>query len=257
MNNNLLIEKEFDMIKSWYEAVDGLYKQDKAKFLKLVDLKADILTDLIGKDDKFTNVLIMGFNPMLWKICKDDHLFKYSMVCYDPSAVEFVRQHEDLKHIDVYHISEIQPAEQFDVVMALDSWFTFFSTESAQRDAISLAYAFTKHTLITTVKDFKNMKSADRLIDPPMVINSKEGNHVFVCHREWSPTDKQQFDETMYQLNNEDIVSCIKEQKRTLYFKQLAKYVHDLGCREFKISQQHFYKNLFSRSYEYIATAKK
>ena len=245
------------MYKQWYEAVDGLYQQDKTKFLKLVDLKADILTDLIVKNEKFTNVLILGFNPMLWKICQDEPNFEYSMVCFSQAQVDFARDHEDLQHIKVHHISEIQPEEQFDVVMALDSWFTRFPTESEQRDGIALAYAFTKHTLITTVKDFKNMKSSDRLIDPPMVINTKDGNHVFVCHREWNPADKQQFLETMYQLNNGNIVSCVKEQKRTLYFKQLAKYLHDIGCREFKISQQHFYKNLFSRSYEYIATAKK
>jgi len=51
--------------------------------------------------------------------------------------------------------------------------------------------------------------------------------------------------------------SFTKEEKRTLYFKQLAKYIHDLGCSSFKISQTQFYKNLFSRSYEYIAVAKK
>ena len=243
--------------KGWYEAVDGLYQQDKNKFLKLVDLKSDILTDLIVKDDKFNNVMILGFNPMLWKICVDFPDFEYSMVCYDQFTVDFAKAHEDLQHLKCYHISEIEPAGQFDVVCALDSWFTRFPTELEQRDAISLAYAFTKHTLITTVKDFKNMKSSDRLIDPPMVINTKDGNHVFVNHREWNPADKQQFDETMYQLNNGKVVSCVKESKRTLYFKQLAKYLHDIGCREFKISQQHFYKNLFSRSYEYIATAKK
>lgn len=245
------------MNKGWYEAVNGLYQQDKTKFLKLVDLKADILTDLIVKDDNFQNVLVLGFNPILWKICQDDPHFKYNMVCYDRAQVDFAKAHEDMQHMNVYHVSEIEPAEQFDVVMALDSYFTRFPTEDKQREAIALAYSFAKHTLITTIKDFKNMKSAERLIDPPMVINSKEGNHVFVCHREWNKSDKQQFDETIYQLNKEHIISCVKETKRTLYFKQLAKYIHDLGCREFKISQQQFYKNLFSRSYEYIAIAKK
>ena len=245
------------MYKEWYQAVNGLYQQDKAKFLKLVDLKTEIVTNIIVKDDKFTNVLIMGFNPLLWKLCLDEPNFKYSMVCYDQDVIDFVRSHEDLQHMDVYHVDEITPSEQFDVVMALDSYFTRFATEDEQRAAIELAHSFTKNTLITTVKDFKNMKSSDRLIDPPMVINSKLGSHVFVNHREWNTNDKQQFTETMYQLCNGSVVACVKEEKRTLYFKQLAKYIHDLGCREFKISQTHFYKNLFSRSYEYIAVARK
>ena len=114
----------------------------------------------------------------------------------------------------------------------------------------------TNKALITTIKDFKNMKSVDRLIDPPMVINGEKASHVFVCHREWDKTDKQKFKETMYQLCCGETKGVVTETKRTLYFKQLAKYIHDLGCKEFKISQTQFYKNLFSRSYEYIAVAK-
>jgi len=248
-------------VATWYEAVNDLYMQDKDKFLKLVELKADIVTDVFknGLKDgyKFDNVMIMGFNPLIWKICKDRPDFEYSMVCYDQAEVDFAKAHDDLKHINVYHVSEIEPKGQFDVVMALDSYFTRFGTESSQRAAIVLAHAFTKNSLVTTVKDFKNIKSIDRLIDPPMVINTKDGSHVFVCHREWNPKDKQQFKETMYQLANGKLESICIEEKRTLYFKQLAKYLHDLGVSDFKISQTQFYKNLFSRSYEYIAIARK
>lgn len=244
-------------LSTWYHAVNDLYLQDKEKFLKLVELKADILTDIVGKDEGFKNLLILGFNPMLWKICPEDPNFEYNMLCYDKEQIEFCKNHEDLKHINTYHVDELEPKEQFDCVAALDSYFTRFSTEAEQRNAIKLAHSFTKNTLVTTVKDFKNIKSIDRLIDPPMVINSKKGSHVFVCHREWNTKDKQQFNETLYQLCCGELKSVVTEQKRTLYFKQLAKYIHDLGCKDFKISQTQFYKNLFSRSYEYIAIARK
>lgn len=242
---------------SWYQAVDNLYQQDKEKFLKLLELKADIIRKTMNDNcENVKTVLTLGFNPMLFHICDEYDDIEYNMACYNEEDVEFTRNHPDLQHVNASLVSDIKE-KQFDIVVALDSYFTRFPDEDNQRDAISTAFSFTKKTLVTTVKDFKNMKSVDRLIDPPMVINTKDKAHVFLCHREWNHTDKQRFQENMYQVSDGQLISVIKEEKRTLYFKQLAKYIHDNGCKEFKISQSQFYKNLFSRSYEYIAVAKK
>lgn len=246
------------MIKPWYYAVDDLYQQDKEKFRKLVKLKADIITNVMEMEaGTYSSCCVMGFNPILWHLCADMPDFEYNLVCFDEEEAQFARNHEDLKHLNVYTVNEIKPEGQFDIVLALDSYFTRFGTEQDQKDTITLTHGLTNNVLVTTIKDFKNIKSIDRLIDPPMVINSKTDSHVFVCHREWNAQDKQRFTEIMYQLSNGDMKSFTKEEKRTLYFKQLAKYIHDLGCSSFKISQTQFYKNLFSRSYEYIAVAKK
>lgn len=244
------------MTMYWYNAVDNLYKQDKQKFLKLVELKAQIIKETMSFNcEEYGSALILGFNPMLWSICKEDDKFEYYALCTDDHEADFIRNHEDLKHIKV--LTDAEASERkFDIVLALDSYFTRFGTEQSQKDMIAKAHSMTNKALITTIKDFKNMKSVDRLIDPPMVINNDSGSHVFVCHREWDKTDKQKFKETMYQLCCGETKGVVTETKRTLYFKQLAKYIHDLGCKEFKISQTQFYKNLFSRSYEYIAVAK-
>jgi hypothetical protein len=242
---------------SWYSAVDNLYQQDKEKFLKLLELKAEIIRETMNDNCEDTKtVLTLGFNPMLFYICDKNDSIEYHMACFNQADVDFCANHPDLQHIITHNIADLTD-EKFDIVVALDSFFTRFSDEDAQRNAINKAFSLTGKTMVTTVKDFKNMKSVDRLIDPPMVINTKEGAHVFVNHREWDNTDKQKFKETLYQLSNGDLQVVVVEEKRTLYFKQLAKYIHDQGCREFKISQSQFYKNLFSRSYEYIAVAKK
>lgn len=247
------------MTMYWYNAVDNLYQQDKKKFLKLVELKGQIIKDVMEfnkeKDNNLTSALVLGFNPILWYVCKEIEGFQYYALCTDEHESDFIRNHEDLKRINVLTKEEAK-GKKFDIVMALDSYFTRFGSETEQKEMIAEAHGYTGKTLITTIKDFKNMKSVDRLVDPPMVINGNEASHVFVCHREWDRTDKQKFKETMYQLCCGELKSQVTETKRTLYFKQLAKYIHDLGCKEFKISQTQFYKNLFSRSYEYIAVAK-
>lgn len=242
---------------TWYQAVDNLYQQDKEKFLKLLELKADIIRQTMNENcADIKNVLTLGFNPMLFYICNDYDDIEYHMACYNQDDVNFCSNHPDLQHVIAHNLADLTD-EKFDIVVALDSWFTRFADEDDQRNAINKAFSLTGKTMVATVKDFKNMKSVDRLIDPPMVINTKENAHVFMCHREWYHTDKQRFKERTYQVSDGQLVSVIEEEKRTLYFKQLAKYIHDQGCKEFKISQSQFYKNLFSRSYEYIAVAKK
>ena len=72
----------------------------------------------------------------------------------------------------------------------------------------------------------------------------------------WMPGGRDSWYITQYIVEGK-LESICTEEKRTLYFKQLAKYLHDLGVSDFKISQTQFYKNLFSRSYEYIAIARK
>ena len=245
------------MTMNWYNAVDTLYKQDKVKFLKLVELKSQIIKDVMEyQAGDFGTALVLGFNPVLWHICNDVEGFKFTVLCIDDHEADFIRNHEDLKNLVEVVTKEEAQGKKYDIVLALDSYFTRFSSEARQKEIIAEAHEYTGKALVTTVKDFKNMKSVDRLVDPPMVINSGNASHVFVCHRNWDRTDKQKFKETMYQLSDGELLSQVTEHKRTLYFKQLAKYVHDLGCKEFKISQSHFYKNLFSRSYEYIAVAK-
>ena len=58
----------------WYNTVDNLYKQDKTKFLKLVELKAQIIRDTMGDftTDEYGTALVLGFNPILWALCKDN-----------------------------------------------------------------------------------------------------------------------------------------------------------------------------------------
>ena len=39
-------------LKPWFYAVDDLYQQDKDKFIKLVELKADIVTSVMALEEQ-------------------------------------------------------------------------------------------------------------------------------------------------------------------------------------------------------------
>ena len=92
------------MTMYWYNAVDNLYKQDKQKFLKLVELKAQIIKETMAFNcEEYGSALILGFNPMLWSICKDDDKFEYYALCTDDHEADFIRNHEDL-NLSLIHI---------------------------------------------------------------------------------------------------------------------------------------------------------
>ena len=228
-----------------YEAIDNLYQQDKNKFIKLVELKSKIISDVSNIKPKST--LILGFNPIIYSKNMD-----INVLCKDDDEVEFIKNHTDLSHV-IIETKETVRQKKFDMVLALDGYFTRVDTEEKQKQMIIDAYDITTNMLIVSVKDFKNMKNTEKMIDQPMVI----GNDVFICQRIWDKIDKQIFDESIYHLRDGDIKSYLVERRRTLYFKQLAKYMHDMNCKEFNISKTHYYKNLFSRQYEYIAVIKK
>ena len=141
------------MTMYWYNAVNNLYQQDKKKFLKLVELKGQIIKDVMEfnkEKDNCKSALILGFNPILWYVCKEIEGFQYYALCTDDHESEFIRSHEDLQNIKVL-TKEEATGQKFDIVMALDSYFTRFGSEAEQKEMIAEAHGYTGKTLITTI----------------------------------------------------------------------------------------------------------
>ena len=228
-----------------YESVDKLYRKDKVKFAKLVELKITIIKDVAKVNPK--SILVLGFSPVLYSTKE-----KFHVLCDNKDEIEFIRNTDGLKHVNIENLESIKD-KKFDLVLALDGKFTKVDTEQNQKKMVEEAFGFSSDSLVVTVKDFKNMKNIERLVDPAMVI----GDEMYICQRIWDNVDKQKFKESIYHLSNGEIKSYINEDRRTLYFKQLAKYMQDVGCKEFNISKTQFYKSFFSRQYEFIITIKK
>jgi hypothetical protein len=60
----------------------------------------------------------------------------------------------------------------------------------------------------------------------------------------------------VYQLQNESAVCRGLYSRRTLYFKQLAKFCKDYGAADFLVHKNLMYKSLIKKNYEHVISVR-
>ena len=86
----------------------------------------------------------------------------------------------------------------------------------------------------------------------PFQIKTDDGNIVLIKYRDWSITDRQKWTETHYALQDNNLLYSKTINKRTMYFKQLAKFASDAGSKNFQVNKKLMYKSLFNKNQDYI-----
>jgi|TARA_R110000782_G_scaffold207966_1_gene296463 hypothetical protein len=140
----------------------------------------------------------------------------------------------------------------FDYVIAADEYFTKFATEAEQILAIHELSKLTKIALYTTLKDYRNMNASQRFFQEPFEVKTPSGDAIIIRKRDWNKTDKQQWTNREWIIQNDELSVCPPLECRTMYFKQLAKFSSDAGAKNFQVEKKQMYKPLFSKSFEYI-----
>lgn len=143
-------------------------------------------------------------------------------------------------------------SQKYDYVIAADEWLTVADSEQQQRDKIAYLKGQCNRGFYTTLKDYKNMHHSQRSTYSPFTIKSDTGEMIVVRWRDWSETDRQSWTEKTYVIQNDQLTVLDDTVKRTMYFKQLAKFTADAGAKEFIIEKKNMYKSLFSKDFDYI-----
>jgi hypothetical protein len=86
----------------------------------------------------------------------------------------------------------------------------------------------------------------------PGQMEQTQGEAVIIRKRDWNKTDKQQWTNREWIIQNDELTDCTPVECRTMYFKQLAKFSSDAGAKNFQVEKKQMYKPLFSKSFEYI-----
>ena len=146
----------------------------------------------------------------------------------------------------------IQSGTTFDYVIASDEYFTQFATEDQQMSEIEKLSKLTNVALYTTLKDYRNMNASHRFFQEPFEVKTPNGDAVIVRKRDWNRSDKQQWTNREWIIQNDELIVCDPVECRTMYFKQLAKFSTDAGAKSFQVEKKQMYKPLFSKSFEYI-----
>jgi len=141
--------------------------------------------------------------------------------------------------------------QRFDAVFALDEYLTFVSGEDRQKSLIDNLCQVTKKVLVTSVKDYKNQNFKDKEYSQPAIVRANNSMSAFVEIHDWSMTDKNAWTTMLYKLGS-DAKPLGTFARRTVFFKQLAKFSIDAGAINFLVHPNLMYKSLIKKNYEHV-----
>ena len=209
----------------------------------IVDRKQDILTKVSEHYNAgFGSILFIGFNPaILSNPGKEIYVAKVSD-----------RVYRWLKEQNVHIQRYTNEDRTFDTVVACDEYLTFADSEDEQKQMITTLCHLATRLVITTVKDYKNQEFKDREYSQPAIIKANNSVTAFTEIHDWDYADKNAWTTSVYELAGTATKFHGAFNRRTLYFKQLAKFSLDTGADTFLVHKNLMYKSLIKKNYEHV-----
>jgi hypothetical protein len=144
---------------------------------------------------------------------------------------------------------------KFPIVLGIDDYLTYFSTELEQKSQLEKIKHICSDLFLTTLCDYKN--SAPYKKKQIEVLQEFKNSNILLEHNISDQNDKQSWKNCFYFIEGQKNLTVIgPHQRRTMYFKQLAKYSSDIGCREYAIQKQVLYKGFAKQHWEHIITVR-
>lgn len=155
--------------------------------------------------------------------------------------------------------AEYDTSKKYDTVLALDEYFTYAESEKSQQQMINSAAGLLKPggILLSSMRDYRNNPVHKRNLGDSSYININNTHHIIVEVNSPNSTDNQSWAQTNFVIKNDDSAIAYElGNRRTLYFKQLAKYCKDAQSKHFGVLREHFWKSPWRRTAEHIAWAR-
>jgi len=210
-----------------------------------------VLNDFDSIDIPNTTFLVLGPNIIPWGLYK---------LGGDVTVIDGITNYGNVdckcKHYDGELADFVAQGIKFDYVIGPDEILTYANDENEQKQMLSMISKIADKSFITTIKDYKNMYSNQRYFEEPFVLRTDKGDAIVVRKREWDQVDRQAWIQENFIIHNEKLYICETYKRRTMYFKQLAKFSSDLGSTHFSVDKKNMYKPAFSKTFEYVVTIK-
>lgn len=190
----------------------------------------------------------LGFSP--------DSIY---MCSYTPIADELANRYDvymPADQITKTKNKKIKTADEnskYDCVLALDEFLTYCTSEQEQKDRLAELSKMCDGWLITTLVDYKNLAPYKK--NQVEVIHDYKSDAIFLEQNTPISSDKQAWNSYFYSItdhSNLDAVGPVP--RRTMYFKQLAKYSSDLGSTNYIIQKNTLYRGFGRKHWEHIIT---
>jgi len=238
-------------ITSCYTYLANLQGKGKG-FLNLAEIKTKSIINSCGQQPDLENDSFLIFMP---------GIIPEGMLQLNPTVDITVVDDTDWYGLDLpttvkTHKGEladfVAQGQQFDYVVAPDEWITYAENEQQQMQTISMVSKIARKGFFTTLKDYKNMYANQRYFEEPFVLRNDENDAIVLRQREWDSVDRQRWTSKHMIVRGDEVIRCKSWQRRTMYFKQMAKFCTDAGATRFLVEKENMYKPPFSKTFEYV-----
>jgi hypothetical protein len=211
---------------------------------EIIERKQEIIEKILEfYNYSCSSILFIGFNPAIlsWKA-------KEIFVAEASNKVKTYLTEHDIK------FSEFDPAvnRKYDVIVALDEYLTFADSDIGQKNKIDSLCRYAENLIVTTVKDYKNQDFKEREYSQPAIIRNNNMLTAFTEIHDWDIKDKNVWQTAVYQLSGMESQCKGVFARRSLFFKQLAKFSIDNGATDFLVHKNLMYKSLIKKNYEHV-----
>lgn len=220
----------------------------------IVDKKKEILQSILHHSAIVTsNILFFGYNPMIHAV--------EGLSIFITDASDAVLEYLTIAGVKFTYINPtelMKYSKVFNVVVALDEFFTFASNEVDQKDKIDLLCDLCDGTIVTSLRDYKNLSAKDREFSSPAAVRNKKDSRIYVEHHTHSPESKIMWSSSIYEIANDpgSTTQYGPYDRMTMYFKQLAKFSYDAGATGFLVHKDLMYKSPIRKNYEHVISIK-
>jgi hypothetical protein len=224
--------------------------QTNLKFADAIARKQEILDSVYRLENLTpTSVLFIGFNPTILS-CSADTI---AVTEISDTAQQFLTDNKvKFTYIDPMDLPQYQ--KKFQCVIALDEYFTFAESEQDQQNKIFNICQLATNFVISTLRDYKNQDYKEREFSIPAQVRNSTTSQLFLESHEWDQRDRTHWNTMLYQIDRAtgSTVSYGLFERRTMFFKQLAKFSMDAGAVHFLVHKNLMYKSLLKKNYEHV-----
>lgn len=198
-----------------------------------------------------SSILFVGFNPAILS-CSAKRI---AVTEISESAIAYLTEKNvKFEHIAFEDLTGMD--KQFEAVVALEEYFTFADSDTHQQEQIRLFCNVASDFVISTLRDYKNQDFKDREFSHPVAVRNGSNSKVFNEFHDWDMRDRTKWTSKVYEIDNatDTLTTYGKFNRRTMYFKQLAKFSMDAGASDFLVHKNLMYKSLIKKNYEHVVS---
>lgn len=218
------------------------------KSQEVIERKKEILTSIAQHYKHMPDsVLFYGFSPLMLASTS-----KQIAVTYINSEIKKFLDASGVKYVYIDEKDLGNYKKSFDWVVATDEYFTFARSEQEQLDNITLATKLAKDVIVTTLRDYKNQDFRDREFSQLLAVHARSNTKIFLEYHHYDYNDRNAWNTTVYEMQDQNTTVTGPFNRRSMFFKQMAKFSIDAGAREFYVHKNLMYKSLIKKNYEHV-----